>query len=178
MINLIKDIEREKFNAFLGELNSYTRGFLERVANNDPQLEKLKNIVYVEKISEPGSHDGETYYYTYAFRSVGEVDRPNVWITINHGKPFLRVTSYNSNDTNEGETLVEKIENSLAEENILVRMPYAEYSWSSDYISIAMAYYYRRYGDVDRAITETIELFKDAEPRTYSGLADYFYQLP
>ena len=178
MINLIINEKVGNFKAFIDDLHRDTNAFLKRIADGDPQLKKLKNVIYVEETTGAGSlGTTDVYYYTYAFRDIGTTLRPRMGITVNHGHPFLRAECYTSVNADKGKAVIQKIEENLAKDNILVHMPYEENYFNSDYISLVMAYFYREYGDLDKAITETVEMFKNAELRSYSELAEYFFQL-
>lgn len=170
----LEEILRNEFEAYADELMKYTNEFLEKVYGDETLFDVLKRVV-IAADGDVGA--GACRWYEFAFRGL-DTDTIPTGQTIN-GKKQKKFAHVNlgASDGMESE-VVRAIDECVAKEMAVIRMPYAKRGWNQDYIAITIAYFYRKYGDISRALLETKEMYKDAEYRDCADTIRYLYELP
>ena len=171
----LEEILQNEFNAYADELMKYTNEFLEKVYGDEALFDVLKHVVIAAEGDVIGT--GASRWYEFAFCGL-DTDTVRTGQTANSKKQKnFAYVDLNVSDGIQSE-VVRAIDECVAKEMTVIRMPYAERGWNEDYIAITIAYFYRRYGDIDRALLEAKEMYKDAEYRDCADTIRYLYELP
>ena len=170
----LEEILRNEFEAYADELMKYTNEFLEKVYGDETLFDVLKRVV-IAADGDIGTGASRWYEFAFCGLDTGTI-RTGQTINSKEQKNFAYV-NLDASDGMQSE-VVRAIDECVAREMTVIRMPYPKHGWNQDYIAITIAYFYRKYGDIGRALLETKEMYKDAEYRDCADTIRYLYELP
>lgn len=152
----------------------YTNEFLEKVYGDETLFDVLKRVV-IASDGDVGAGACRWYEFAFCGLDTGTI-RTGQTINSKEQKSFAWV-NLGASDGMESE-VVRAIVECIAKEMTVIRMPYPKRGWNQDYIAITIAYFYRKYGDIARALLETKKMYRDAEYRDCADTIRYLYELP
>lgn len=170
----LEEILRNEFEAYADELMKYANEFLEKAYGDETLFDVLKRVVIA---ADGNIGAGACRWYEFAFCGL-DTDTIRTGQTANSKKQkSFACVNLDASDGMQSE-VVRAIDECVAKEMTVIRMPYEKRGWNQDYIAIAIAFFYRKYGDIGRSLLETKEMYKDAEYRDCADTIRYLYELP